>query len=466
MAVTIQRKDFILDNFGKNLYDYYDVEKKSLGTGTYGSVSKAKNKATGVLRAVKTMSKSQVKNVPRFRQEIAIMKMLDHPNIIRLYETFEDAKNIYLVMELCTGGELFDRIIDKGYFTENDAAVIMKQMFAAVYYCHKHHIMHRDLKPENFLFLDKTPDSPLKVIDFGLASLFEPGEFMKTKAGTPYYVAPQVLQGYYNEKCDSWSCGVIMYILLCGYPPFYGDNDNEILTRVRRGKYTFPDADWKDISDDAKDLIRKLLTYDEGNRWTAEQALNHRWIQTMAATDFHGDKNDHKKVVASLRNFRAQNKMKKVALTVIAQQLDESNIGKLKKTFQALDTNNDGMLSVQEIKEGMEQSGVALPEDLEEIMKEVDSDGSGAIDYTEFIAATMDKKLYIKKDVCWAAFRVFDRDGNGKISKEELQEVLGNDDVRTALGSDLVTQMINEVDLNGDGEIDFDEFMQMMQKST
>ncbi|KAF4701384.1 hypothetical protein FOZ63_004536, partial [Perkinsus olseni] len=244
------------------------------------------------------------------------------------------------------------------------------------------------------------------------------------------------------------------YILLCGYPPFYADNDTDILKRVRRGKYTFPDEDWKDISDDAKDLIRKLLTYDQGNRWTAEQALKHRWIRTMAATDFHGDKNDHKKVVASLKNFRAQNKMKKVALTVIAQQLDESDIGKLKATFQALDENNDGMLSVQEIKEGMEKSGVALPEDLEEIMKEVDSDGSGAIDYTEFIAATMDKKL------------VFDRDGNGKISKEELQEVLGNDDVRTALGSDLVTQMINEVDLNGDGEIDFDEFMQMMQKST
>ncbi|KAF4686915.1 hypothetical protein FOZ60_004682 [Perkinsus olseni] len=428
MAVTIQRKDFILDNAGKNLYDYYDLQKKSLGTGTYGSVSAATNRATGVRRAVKTISKSQVKNVPRFRQEIAIMKMVDHPNIIRLYETFEDAKNIYLVMELCTGGELFDRIIDKGYFTENDAAVIMKQMFAAVYYCHKHHI----------------------VIDFGLATLCDPGQSMKTKAGTPYYVAPQVLQGNYNEKCDSWSCGVIMYILLCGYPPFYADNDTDILKRVRRGKYTFPDEDWKDISDDAKDLIRKLLTYDQGNRWTAEQALKHRWIQTMAATDFHGDKNDHKKVVASLKNFRAQNKMKKVALTVIAQQLDESDIGKLKATFQALDENNDGMLSVQEIKEGMEKSGVALPEDLEEIMKEVDSDGSGAIDYTEFIAATMDKKLYIQKDVCWAAFRVFDRDGNGKISKEELQEVLGNDDV----------------DLNGDGEIDFDEFMQMMQKST
>ncbi|KAF4706507.1 Calcium-dependent protein kinase 2, partial [Perkinsus olseni] len=119
------------------------------------------------------------------------------------------------------------------------AAVIMKQMFAAVYYCHKHHIVHRDLKPENFLFLDKSPDAPLKVIDFGLATLCDPGQSMKTKAGTPYYVAPQVLQGNYNEKCDSWSCGVIMYILLCGYPPFYADNDTDILKRVRRGKYTF-----------------------------------------------------------------------------------------------------------------------------------------------------------------------------------------------------------------------------------
>ncbi|KAF4668452.1 hypothetical protein FOL46_001949 [Perkinsus olseni] len=462
--VTIQRSGFILDNEGKVLSDSYQVEKKTLGQGTYGSVSKAVNKSTKVVRAIKTISRSHLKNVARFRQEIAIMKMLDHPNIVKLFETFEDAKNIYLVLELCTGGELFDRIIDQGYFTESGAASLMKQIISAVYYCHKNNIVHRDLKPENFLFLNKTKDSPLKIIDFGLASKFGEDARLKTKAGTPYYVSPQVLRGEYNESCDLWSCGVIMYILLCGYPPFHGDTDAEILARVKAGKYSFPDEDWKNVSTDAKDLIRKLLTFDQAQRWTAEQALNHRWIKNLARTA-DGDANEHRNVVSGLRNFRAQNKMKKVALTVIAQQLAESDIERLKKTFQALDENGDGTLTVQEIKEGMRSLDVSLPADLEEIMKDVDSDGSGAIDYTEFIAATIDKKTYIQEDVCWAAFRVFDLDGNGKISQEELQKVLSNDDVKTALGQDVVSKMISEVDLDGDGQIDFDEFMAMMRGS-
>ncbi|EER18260.1 Calcium-dependent protein kinase, putative [Perkinsus marinus ATCC 50983] len=462
--VTIQRSGFILDNEGKLLSDSYDVEKKTLGRGTYGSVSRAMNKSTKLIRAIKTISKSHLKNVVRFRQEIAIMKMLDHPNIVKLFETFEDAKNIYLVLELCTGGELFDRIIDQGYFTERGAASLMKQAISAVYYCHKNNIVHRDLKPENFLFLNKTKNSPLKIIDFGLAAKFGDNVHLKTKAGTPYYVSPQVLQGDYNESCDLWSCGVIMYILLCGYPPFHGDTDAQILARVRSGKYNFPDEDWKTVSSDAKDLIRKLLTFDQALRWTAEQALNHKWIKNLAKTA-DDDVDEHRNVVSRLRNFRAQNKMKKVALTVIAQQLGDADIERLKKTFQALDENGDGTLTMQEIKEGMKSLDVSLPADLEEIMMDVDSDGSGAIDYTEFIAATIDKKTYIQEDVCWAAFRLFDLDGNGKITQEELQKVLSNDDVKTALGQDTVSKMISEVDLDGDGEIDFDEFMTMMHSS-
>jgi len=460
--VNFKRDAFIISSSGP-LTKFYDLEQKKLGQGTYGSVCKGVNKSTGAIRAIKTISKAQVKNIERFRQEISIMKQLDHPNIIRLHETYEDQKNIYLVLELCSGGELFDRIIDEGYFTEKNAAVLMKQILAALFYCHSHSIMHRDLKPENFLFLDKRPDSPLKIIDFGLAARFQPGQVMATKAGTPYYVAPQVLQGKYGKECDLWSAGVIMYILLCGYPPFHGDNDAEILQKVKAGKFTFNEADWKSVSEEAKDLIRKLLTFNPKDRITAETALNHPWIQHKAIST--SDVPINKDLVNNFRSFRAQSKLKKAALTVIAQQLSEDNIHQLKSIFMQLDKNGDGSLTVQEIREGLQKAGMKeVPPDLEQLMKEVDSDGSGVIDYTEFLAATIDKKQYLQEDVCWAAFRVFDIDGNGKISAEELQHVLGMEEVGKALGDlNEVKKMIQEVDKNGDGEIDFDEFMAMMK---
>ncbi|EER09574.1 Calcium-dependent protein kinase, putative [Perkinsus marinus ATCC 50983] len=457
------RANFILDNNG-SLLEHYDVDTKKIGQGSYGSVTKAVNKSTHAVRAVKTISKSHVKNIERFKQEIAIMKMLDHPNIIKLFETFEDHRNIYLVMELCTGGELFDRIIDEGRFTEVQAAIVMQQILRAVYYMHENHIAHRDLKPENFLFLNKDPieKSWVKLIDFGLSTYFDGTDLMKTKAGTPYYVAPQVLAGRYDEECDLWSCGVIMYILLCGYPPFYGETDADVLTKVRLGNYTFNASDWRNISADAKDLIRKLLKMNPRERYTAEQALNHPWVRNHApgAEDVPLEGAQ----MNNLKSFRSLNKLKKAALNIIAQQMPDEEIAQLKKVFTSMDKNGDGQLTVQEMLEGIQKSGLKdVPEDLMDIMKQVDSDGSGVIDYTEFLAATLDKKKYIQEDRLWGAFRVFDRDGDGKITRQELAEVLNNGDVGDIVDGH-IDEILKQADANGDGEIDFDEFVAMMEK--
>jgi calcium-dependent protein kinase len=366
-------------------------------------------------------------------------------------------------LELCTGGELFDRIIDAGHFTEVQAATVMQHMFRAVFYMHENHICHRDLKPENFLFTTKDPieNTTLKVIDFGLACKFKEGETLKTKAGTPYYVAPQVLQGKYDQSSDLWSLGVIMYVVLCGYPPFYGDTDADVLAKVRLGQFNFNQADWKNVSQDAKNLITMLLKMNQKDRYTAEQALNHAWVKLKAPKAM--DVNIGDGMVSKLQGFKEQNKLKKAALHVIANQLGEKQIKELRDQFIKLDVNGDGLLSSKEIKDGLETAGVKeIPPDLQAILEGVDSDGSGVVDYTEFLAATLDKKMYHSENVCWQAFRVFDRNGDGKITKDEISNVLNNDDVQDVANREMA-DIMKEIDANGDGEIDFNEFMAMMR---
>jgi len=463
-AGGFSRSNFILENAGV-LTNFYDVEEKKLGQGSYGSVSKGVNKMTKQIRAVKTIAKARLKNIESFKQEVSIMKSLDHPNIIRLFETFEDHRNVYLVMELCTGGELFDRVLELGHLTEVQAAIIMQQILRAVFYLHENKIVHRDLKPENFLFLDKLPveKAILKIIDFGLSTRFEDGQMLSMKAGTPYYVAPQVLQGRYDKACDLWSCGVIMYILLCGYPPFHGETDADVLTKVRLGNFTFNNADWKNISEDAKDLVRKLLKMNPKERYTADQALNHLWVKNKAPRAQNVPLESTQ--LENLRNFKVNNRLKKAALQVIAQQLPDSEIENLKKIFMSIDKNGDGQLTVQEMVEGLHKSGMqTIPEELAELMKGVDADGSGVIDYTEFIAATLDKRKYIQEDRLWAAFRVFDTDGSGKITKQELQQVLAGGKLDD-MAKKNIDEIMKECDTDGDGEIDFEEFVAMMRKN-
>lgn len=222
------------------------------------------------------------------------MQLLDHPNVLKLYEYFEDAKNVYLITELCTGGELFDRIIKEEFFSERVAAKIFKQILQPLNYCHSQGIAHRDLKPENFLFETDDPDSDLKVIDFGLSKILKNPQLqdglanqkanvkdldrMNTRAGTPNYISPEVLAGNYGVECDLWSAGCILYILLCGYPPFYGDDDQQILEMVQRGKFDFDGEEWDEISKEAKDLIKKLICRPE-KRLTAAEALQHKWFK-------------------------------------------------------------------------------------------------------------------------------------------------------------------------------------------
>ena len=221
-------------------------------------------------RAVKIIEKFKMseKEKVRLQYEINILKNLSHPHIVRLLEVFEDKQYIYLVQELCEGRELFEEIQKRSRFTELEAAIVTKQLLSAINYCHERKVAHRDLKPENIL-IDRKEKGAVKVIDFGTSHLFDNQKLMHQMYGTTYYIAPEVLLGNYTEKCDLWSIGVILYIMLSGKPPFQGKSDTEILARVTSGIYSLSGDLWKKRSDDAKDLIKGLMEKDPKKRLSA-----------------------------------------------------------------------------------------------------------------------------------------------------------------------------------------------------
>ncbi|KAL4465828.1 hypothetical protein ABPG74_004065 [Tetrahymena malaccensis] len=461
-GALVKKQWFIKSNSGR-IDDFYEWSKKrTLGSGQFGSVVSCKLKGTNDTRAIKVIPKSRVRDPQQFLNEINIMKELDHPNVIRLYETFEDQRNVYLSMELCQGGELFDVITAKKKFNEEEARLVFNQIVSAVSYCHANNICHRDLKPENFLLLQKDSLENIKVADFGLSCIFVDKQQKKQdimgKTGSSYYMAPEVLQGVYNELCDVWSLGVILYILLSGIPPFFGSNDSKIFEKIEKGTFSFDFPQFQNVSDNAKDLIRKCLV-PQDQRLKANEVLKHPWCinEQKQSVNLNID-------VGNLKSFTSNSKLKKVALTFIASQLSETEIIDLGKQFKQLDKNGDGVLSIEEITEGMKNFD-GKQSQLLEIIKEIDTDKNGQIEYSEFIAASMDKQLYMKQEKLYQAFKALDIDGSGSISKDELKQVLDSEDHFMNHSADFWNNVIKEADKDGNGEIDYDEFVEMMVPS-
>jgi len=394
------------------------------------------------------------------------MKLLDHPNVVKLFETYEDKLYYYLVMERCQGGELFDRIAAEKHFSEPVAAGVMQHVFRGVLYMHDMDVVHRDLKPENLMLLGTGPvqNNCIKIIDFGVATETK-GQPIATRVGTPAYVAPEMLRAQgsgrppgYGREVDAWSCGVILHILVSGFMPFTGPTERDILAKVARAALT-----WKGfakVSADAKDLIQGLLTVDRTKRYTLDQALKHTWVSNAAPNaalvGLAG-------VVDNLKKFTSATRMKKMALHLVARQMDDRDMEHLRDIFTQFDANKKGTLTILELHEGLARAGVTDNGMLRKLAKALDSDNSGAIDYTEFLAAALDARAASQEAACRAAFRVFDKDDSGTISLEELAEALQSRDARHPVKMRSVEAIMAEVDTSGDGEIDFEEFMVMMR---
>ncbi|KAF8821136.1 calcium-dependent protein kinase CDPK2 [Cardiosporidium cionae] len=405
------------------LEDY--ILETTIGTGSWGVVKLAREVSTGQSRAIKRIRKSPyVDRMRCIHREINIMYQLKHPNIVKLYDTLEDDEFLYLVMEYCAGGELFHRLTNGLAYSEVSACRTMWQILQAVSHCHGQCIAHRDLKPENFLFLNYNSDSPLKLIDFGLASKCDPKHLMKTKMGTAYYVSPEVIQGsQHGLACDMWSAGVILYLLLYGIPPFNGATDGEIFAKIADGRYEFPCNDNKNVSDYAKDLVDLLLVKDPSKRLTAKEALSHGWFSLMLDFDYPKDVLQRAALPYSpsnlnvLRCYLKLNPLVQLVLTIIALSIDDERHRCLRDAFRRYDTNKNYMLTRDTVRKVANECPVWIFEknlSLEEIFSVLDPLENDLINYADFLAACLTRHEYTREELYRDAFHVIDCNKRGK----------------------------------------------------
>ncbi|KAJ8540828.1 hypothetical protein K7X08_001644 [Anisodus acutangulus] len=440
----------------------YDLDKE-LGRGQFGITYLCTDKISGLKYACKSISRRKLvssKDIEDVRREITILQYLSgQPNIVEFKGAYEDRHNLHLIMELCSGGELFDRITAKGNYSEKEAARIGRQIVNVVHVCHFMGVMHRDLKPENFLMVSKDDDSPLKATDFGLSVFIEEGKVYKDIVGSAYYVAPEVLKRKYGKEIDVWSAGVILYILLSGFPPFWADTEKGIFEEILKGQLDFESSPWPSISASAKDLVRKMLTMDPRKRITADGVLEHPWLKKDGEAS---DKPIDSAVLLRLKQFRAMNKMKKLALKVIAENLSEEEIKGLKQMFNNMDTDGSGTITYEELKTGLSRLGSKLTEtEIKQLMEAADVDNSGTIDYIEFITATMHRHRLEREENLYKAFQFFDKDNSGFITRDELRHAMeeyGMGDEAT------IDEILDDVDTNKDGLINYEEFVAMMRR--
>ncbi|CAJ1932328.1 unnamed protein product [Cylindrotheca closterium] len=486
---TLHSKLSVTDHTGdttRNVFDYYE-KVKVIGEGSTCKIFAVRRKRSSSfqededdndedqqsLLALKEISKDQVDGtfLEELRNEVAILRTLDHPNIVKVYEMFESKRAIYLIMEYCYGGDLYGRVP----YTEAQVAKIMTKLLSAVAYIHKKNIVHRDIKMENIMLESDKPDAKAKLIDFGLSQSYcisSSSSNNKSKmthlselVGTAYCMSPQVIRKQYTSKADLWACGVVAFILLSNKWPFEGSANKEITSKILKNDWNkdFEGEEWKHISSEAKAFVRHLMAYDEDKRWDAGQALRSKWLTKAFPSD---EGPPEQKVLNSVTNALIQNandgKMKKLAMQVIAYNSSTNDIEKLRHVFDQFDANHKGTINYWEFRTSLNQCKYK-DADIKKIFKNLDVNGTGVINYTEFIAATLETLGKIEDERIRAAFDKLDEDNTGHISKENLCTVLG--EKCTASDCDnLVNELMEEVDIDGDGTITYDEFLNLFRE--
>jgi len=460
----------------KSIVTEYDIQEV-VGKGQYGVCRRGIRRSDGKEVAIKSISRLKIRTVQdqeEVDREIAIMRHLaGHPNIVNILQVYEDKSYIHIVMELCKGGELFDQIINKGHYSEKEAASLVRTMLYVIQHMHDLGVVHRDLKPENFLLslsdnsepagaanAKKGNEAVIKAIDFGLSTFISPQEKLKDCVGSSYYIAPEVLRRSYGHEADIWSAGVILYILLCGSPPFFGSSDREILQKVmryREGTLNFKFQPWPSISEGAKECVLMMLKLDPLERASIDKVLQHPWMKENGTASERPISNE---VINRLQNFVKMSKLQRMVSRMMAEMLSPAEMQGLTSIFARLDADKDGVITVAELRAGLHDWGVShqdLEDEVKRFMDSLDMDGSGTIDLEEFMGATMSLCQMETEENMMRAFEKIDTDGNGYITREELGSALSKFGL---LGDgQSIDEILDEVDENNDGRIDYSEFV-------
>ena len=504
---TIIRKN------NKKIDDKYIISK-IIGEGGYGSVIKVIHKSTGQVRAMKIISKDNLRpgytELEIFR-EINILKKLEHPNIMKLFEFYSDDDSFYLINEFCSEGDLSEKLAKVGRFNEKIVKLLMFQIFSAVLYLHSNNVIHGDLKLENVMVdninyeedkkkidnnrlsfnkrlsfvssykidiqnlqnvineeeinknkYEHIKNFEIKLIDFGAAKIFTKykKQFDDT-VGTLVYCSPEVLKNNYDSKCDIWACGVIMYILLSGEIPFAGDTEEEIMKSIINKQPSFDSSFFLNVSDNAKDLIKKCLNKNKNQRINAKEALNHLFFNNDI--DPYNLFNEDltiimHKVLNRLKNFSTSSKFHQAILVFIAYNFAEKKqTQELKRVFFAINKDMDGKIKLKELYKAFQTNKMKMIKDeVSKIIKEIDFNKSGYIEYEEFIRAALRKEDLFTDINLKEAFDLFDINKKGYFTSNEMKEVLG---MNSNVDQDVVDKILIDV---GDKEINFNLFKKMV----
>ena len=452
---------------------------KSIGEGSFATVYKCLHKPTNTIRALKKIDKNiQLSSEEEILNEIDILKKMDHINILRIYEFYITSDFFYLITEYCNEGELFDHLTNDGPFDESHSAYIIYQLLSAIYFCHSSNIIHRDLKPENILVESINTNKGegnckylnVKIIDFGAAKIFEKNKKEVKQIGSCYYMAPEVLKKSYTEKCDLFSVGVILYMLLSGIPPFDGDTEKKIFFRILEGEYDLKTGVWTKISKEAKNLIKLLLEHDPNKRISAKAAINHEWFKIQNTKELLFNCSNGANTMGSMLNtissYKSDFKLQQVAIAFIVHNMTQTEeVKEIYSIFRQLDDNGDGRITKDELVLGMKlynktqnKSVSNIEEEVDNIFKLIDTDKNGYLEFEECVRVLIDKKKLLTDENLKFSFNFFDKDGSGEITIEELKEIFG------VKNNSEIEKLVQEIDIDGDKTISFEEYKIMMRK--
>ena len=450
--------------------------KNQLGGGHFGTVRRGyriseKNKKMKFFAIKSIPMKNLSCNINDFIKEVDIISTLDHPNIIKFYETFHDDYFFHIVMELCKGKEIIHQMGNYGFIEEKKVTCVVFKVLLAIAHCHNRGVTHRDLKPENILFDSMKKDAEIKILDFGLSRKYDKEQKMHSILGTPYYVAPEVLKGEYDEKCDIWSIGAMTYLMLCGEPPFNGNSNNEIFKKIVKENIKFKSLLWKNISNNAKDFVKICLSKNSNKRPSAQEALNHIWFSNVK-NEIHNNKNIKKEILLNIKDFNINYEFKQMVLKyLINNKLSYEEKKVFKDAFYALDFNHNGFIIESDLKKAFDLFNINIDEkQINHLFNILPENKNLGLGFIEFIMAGIDKKSIFTEENLEDAFNYFDINKTGDIEFDNLNSALLRMG-KKYINSNDINSIIDEVMLNikkNDKEkchkISKDDFMEIFRE--